>query len=132
MFFKQFFSIFPLFWASQDASVTPISLIYGQVGKDWFQASTSAPTRQQHTSVVFDDKIWIIGGDDTNGSYLNDVWSSSDGINWTQVTAHASWPARQQHTSVLFDDKIWIIGGSDGVTTRLNDVWYSSDGVNYN
>jgi hypothetical protein len=96
----------------------------------WTQATASASfsTRSNHTSVVFDNKMWVIGG--TNGLYLNDVWYSSDGATWTQATASASFSGRYAHTSVVFDNKMWVIGGYNG-SLRLNDVWYSSDGATW-
>jgi hypothetical protein len=84
-----------------------------------------------HTSVVFDNKIWVIGGFDNNWFYKNDVWYSSDGINWTLATSSAPWSGRAGHTSVVFDNKIWVIGGFDDSWPPKNDVWYSSDGINW-
>ena len=81
--------------------------------------------RSIHTSVVFDGKIWVLGGTDGT-SRLNDVWSSTDGATWTQVDADADWTARDYHTSVVFDSKIWVLGGRG--TKNLNDVWSSTDG----
>jgi hypothetical protein len=83
--------------------------------------------RWGHTSVVFDGKMWVIGGYD--GAYKNDVWYSSDGVTWTEATDNAGWDNRYCHTSVVFDGKMWVIGGYDGAYE--NDVWYSSDGENW-
>jgi len=77
-----------------------------------------------HTSVVFDNKIWVLGGFD-GSNYLNDVWCSADGVNWTQATANAQWAARYGHTSVVLDNDIWVLGGPQ------NDVWYSADGESW-
>ncbi|MCX5752004.1 MAG: hypothetical protein NT099_10180 [Candidatus Saganbacteria bacterium] len=91
--------------------------------------STFSAARISHSSVVFDSKLWIIGGCGTGGM-KNDVWSSSDGVDWTRSTAAALFQARVYHSSVTFDNKIWVIGGftSDGYK---NDVWYSSDGISW-
>jgi hypothetical protein len=103
-------------------------------GGDWEIVSGQNITpwsgRYGHTSVVFDNKIWVIGGVD-DSDFKNDVWYSSDGINWTLVTDTALWSGRYYHTSVVFDNKIWIIGGWDNNWSLKNDVWYSSDGVNW-
>ena len=56
--------------------------------------------------------------------YANDVWYSSDGINWYQATPNANFSKRQSHSSVVFNNKIWVIGGGDN-TSFYNDVWYS-------
>ncbi len=98
----------------------------------WAKATASAgwSARNGHSSVVFNGKIWIIGGSD--GSLKNDVWSSDDGVIWTEVTASATtprWSSRYGHSSVVFNGKIWVIGGRDG--SNKNDVWSSDDGVNW-
>jgi N-acetylneuraminic acid mutarotase len=92
------------------------------------EASPFGP-RSAQSSVVFQDRIWIIGGIASNGTMFNDVWSSGDGISWTRVTANSAFSRRSGHRSVVFADKIWVIGGRDGSTKRpLNDVWFSPDG----
>ena len=98
--------------------------------------------RTSHTSVVFNSKIWVLGGDD--GNKRNDVWSSPDGKTWTESTPPGEatkdtdggngtaanwWTARFLHTSVVFQGKIWVLGGRD--TNRLNDVWSSPDGATW-
>ena len=85
--------------------------------------------RNSHTSVVFDNKMWVIGGFD-GSSRRNDVWYSSDGASWTQATSSAGWAGRNIHTSVVFDNKMWVMGGNDG-SNRFNDVWYSSNGASW-
>jgi hypothetical protein len=98
-------------------------------GSTWRQAAASAgwSSRYYHTSVVFDNKMWVIGGYD--GSYRNDVWYSTNGINWICATNSAQWSPRCGHTSVVFDNKMWVIGGYDD--NNRNDVWYSTDGVTW-
>jgi hypothetical protein len=103
-------------------------------GKSWTLATAHAgwSARGWHTALVFNDKIWVLGGTDNwgedgkNASVLNDVWCSSDGVEWTRVVEHAPWPARSRHVSVVFDNKMWVIGG-----TKRNDVWYSTDGKDW-
>jgi hypothetical protein len=86
--------------------------------------------RNGHTSVVFNDKMWVLGGYD--GSRRNDVWSSYGGITWERVTgsAGADWDSRQRHTSLVFDGKMWVLGGWDGGFYK-NDVWSSVNGDNW-
>jgi len=84
--------------------------------------------RSDHSSVAFNNKIWIIGGNDGSGN-LNDVWYSSNGASWSRATSAAGFSKRSSHASVVFDDYLWVIGGWDG--SWKNDVWYSADGVNW-
>ena len=103
---------------------------YSTDGVSWSQATASAAFtgRYGHTSVVYNNKMWVIGGyyDDYYSGlhYLNDVWYSTDGVIWTQVTDSTAFPARGGHTSVVHDNNMWVIGGWDGGSCR-NDVWYS-------
>ncbi|MEO0093676.1 MAG: hypothetical protein ABIK67_05420, partial [candidate division WOR-3 bacterium] len=99
---------------------------------EWICATDSAgwPPRYLHFSAVFNNKIWVLGGDHEYGNFTRDVWYSTDGVNWILATDSAGWPWRAAHTSVVFDDRIWVIGGA--IYNRLGtDVWYSTDGVNW-
>ena len=98
-------------------------------GADWYYASGDLPfpAREYHTSVVFNNKMWVIGGYG-DGGRKNDAWYSTDGVVWTQATASAAFTCRIWHTSVVFNNKMWVIGGADNDGYR-NDVWYSTDGA---
>jgi hypothetical protein len=85
--------------------------------------------RYDQGTVVFNGRIWVIGGDSVNGSF-NDVWSSLDGKNWTLETKHAGFSPRFGQGTAVFNDKLWVIGGlSEG--TPVNDVWSSFNGKNW-
>ena len=79
----------------------------------------------KHSLFAFNNKIYLLGGIDNSTTYMNDVWSSSDGKTWTQITDNATCPKRYGHAATVFNKKIWVMGGDNGTT--LNDVWYSSD-----
>ena len=93
--------------------------------------TTNAPfsERYLHSSVMFDNKLWVIAGRDDGSPYNNDVWYSADGITWTEATTNAPFSGRQYHSSVVFDNKLWVIAGSDG--SYKKDVWYSADGTTW-
>ena len=102
-------------------------------GDSWDYVATQIrwPVRTRHTSLVYDDKMWVLGGYGPSPEYKTDVWWSTDGITWTQATAAAPWPARKDHTSVVYDGKMWVIGGGGFSPAYKNDVWWSTDGVNW-
>ena len=58
-------------------------------GKEWKREVANAPwsPRAYHAAVVHDGKIWVLGGGNYVPKYhaLNDVWCSSDGVNWERV-----------------------------------------------
>ena len=103
-------------------------------GINWTKINNNAQwqinvnSRTHHTSVVFNNKMWVLGGE--MGYRLNDVWSSSDGITWKEEASTAAWSKRYQHSSVVFGGKMWVIGGDDGSALK-NDVWYSPNGVSW-
>jgi hypothetical protein len=106
-------------------------------GSDWTQATTAAPwaARTGAAGAVLNGRMWIMGGitASVGGTPLNDVWSSSDGVNWTQATAHAPWSPRGLHQALSFDNKLWVFGGGNYSPEfwSSNEVWNSSDGVNW-
>jgi len=115
---------------------------YSTDGVTWTQAISAAAwdARYQHTSLVFNDgsgdKMWVIGGSNASASCngsgssrCRDVWHSTDGVSWMQVTDTAAWSSRNHHTSLVFDNKMWLMGGTDGV--NKNDVWFSTDGITW-
>ena len=117
-------------------------------GENWTNANARGPAvnpdadmvtyrshwspRGEHTAVVLDDKIWVLGGGSVEAdiTYFNDVWWSSDGVNWTEATNAAGWPARERHAAVVFDNKIWVLGGTQNAGNQ-NDVWRSADGTTW-
>ncbi len=102
-----------------------------------FKAVTNSAAfskRTGHTTVAFDNKLWVIGGRTrANGAFTdkNDVWFSEDGENWQKATENASFSPRSALASTVFDNKIWVSGGRTGAEDFKNDVWYSSDGITW-
>lgn len=106
---------------------------YSTDGANWTQVTASAnwTPRSTFTTLVYDDKMWVIGGWDDGTGYLNDVWYTTDGIDWTQATANANFFARTWATSQVYDNKMWVIGGQTLGPTPLNDTWYSTNGADW-
>lgn len=108
-------------------------------GKKWEQVTPKEPFWSQRGmiggSAVLNGRIWILGGGtyDTpripTRQFFHDVWSSADGVKWTQHTANAPWDPRQYHDVAVYDGKLWVMEGYAG--RNRNDVWYSSDGSNW-
>ena len=98
-------------------------------------ATAGYTTRQGYSLAVFNNKMWMIGGEDTNTTLdpLNDVWYSTDGNIWTLVNGTAAFPPRQFSQSPVYNGKLWEIGGKIGFPansnyTNINDTWSSADG----
>lgn len=97
---------------------------------------------------VFGGKMWLMGGQtpapgkgfgnpDHKGyagiDMNNDVWSSTDGVHWSRVVAHAPWRPRMWFAAQTYADRLWILGGYDNdAYANLADIWYTADGVHWN
>lgn len=95
----------------------------------------------RHTAgyVVYQDKMWIVGGDVNQGHYHFDVWNTSDGKTWNYVNKGkpVPWGPRALHYTVVHDDRIWVMGGqtvpqfSPADEIFYRDIWTTKDGVNW-
>ncbi len=105
-------------------------------GANWIEVKAAghfAP-RMEHSTTVFDNKLWVIGGraigDDGFFNPYNDIWQSSDGKNWKKVEVKTPFPARHSHSTLVYNNALWVIGGiGDG--TSKTDVWYSKNGIDW-
>lgn len=65
-------------------------------------------------------------------SDYSSIWSSPDGITWTQEVINAPYSQRTNARLEVLDDKLWLIGGTDASWDwGNNDVWSSTDGINW-
>jgi hypothetical protein len=112
-------------------------------GRRWNQITPSAPWLHSDLpmAITFNDHMWIMGGwykgRLPGHSASNQVWSSGDGMGWTQVTASAEWSPRLAAGLVEHRGRLWLLGGTEnyyfGDTKSLkNDVWSSPDGKTWN
>ena len=96
----------------------------------WHSASPTFDARCLFPAVVFQDLVWVLGGQGAHN--LSDIWTSSDGItSWTAVVPTTPYTARFGHQAIVYDGQMYILAGisSAGVT---NDVFASSDGLIWN
>jgi uncharacterized protein YaiE (UPF0345 family) len=117
-------------------------------GVDWELVTDTPPWGKRYSPYVaaYDNKLWFMGGlswlqvDETHYDFsqvtgYNDVWSSTNGHDWTLVTAHAPWQPRGLiHGYTVFQNKLWIMGGGlkgFNTTADYNDVWNTEDGVHW-
>lgn len=100
--------------------------------------------RYDHAAVAFNGKLWVFGGYDSgrrNGdTYLEDIWNSANGKDWTLVSDSAPWKGRRGHTVTVFNDgtgdALYLTGGFEvdektGYRQYTNDCWKSADGINW-
>ncbi len=111
------------------------------MGAKWEQVLDVAPwsPRYYYANLVYDDKIWVIGGyeliEEPDGEITritkDDVWNSPDGITWTQVTDDLPMSERSGAEALVYNSEIWRMGGLGSDDIYYNDVWHSSDGITW-
>jgi hypothetical protein len=106
-------------------------------GVNWTRAAekTNWSPRNISKIIVFKDKIFIIGGGVIDGEKTNnpnsesEIWTSSDGANWTKSENNAT--DKIAGTPVVFDDKLWLVGANRNDGNFANAVLCSDDGTNW-
>jgi hypothetical protein len=87
-------------------------------------------SRRNFGACEWNNRIVMAGG--IRGStYLNDVWESSDGVNWNLLaTGSASFEPRDGLVLLVHDNCLVVMGGWNG-TKYFDDVWISRDGTQW-
>jgi len=116
------------------ASLCSVSPLAGG-DPDWKrEADATWQARDSQAEYVFEDRLWVMGGwFQSFEAPPRDVWSSPDGVLWSQVTATAPWIHSDLPMNVTFGGRMWMMGG--WYNGRLpghsasNEVWSSQDGA---
>ena len=123
---------------------------YSENGIDWVRTTSAAgwSVRGYPVGWAFNDKMWIMGGyyyyftTVGTGTKLHhyysygDIWSSTDGITWTQETSPLG--SRYAASVWVTNDRVWLGGGIQNRGTAgnpnwayINDIWCTLDGVTW-
>ncbi|MEZ6049702.1 MAG: hypothetical protein R3C11_29795, partial [Planctomycetaceae bacterium] len=116
-------------------------------GKTWEEVNDDVPwgPRALHQTFVFQDKMWVMGGQTMpafgGGSeeFYRDLWNTTDGVKWEKIELYEPcWSPRGMiGGNAILNDRIWVLGGGtyDTPTTPArnfyNDVWSSADGQHW-
>jgi hypothetical protein len=83
--------------------------------------------RMGHAVLIFDREIWVMGGRDSAGNALNDIWRrDTKSSAWIEVKPEGErWSRRCLFHPVVFDQQIWIYGGVKEPFSRevYSDLW---------
>ncbi len=96
---------------------------------------TAWSPRLTRSLIVFKNRLWIFGGGVIDGEKENnpnsnkEVWSSTDGVNWTQVKMKTE--RGGGGTPVVFDNKLWFVGANRNDGIFGNAVSVSDDGITW-
>ena len=119
-----------------------------EAGYIWRKVTDEAafPGRDGAGALVYDGKMWLIGGwnpgdkktNPIHSNCNNEVWNSADGAAWSLVKPNShfddrfdpasDWEARHTAGYAVYRDKMWIIGGDPLLGHYQFDVWNSADG----
>ncbi|MBN1982847.1 MAG: hypothetical protein JW795_15040 [Chitinivibrionales bacterium] len=82
----------------------------------WNSLTASAPfcARSEHSSVLFDKKIWILGGYNDAYSTATDVWQSTNGKTWEKSIDSVPYPMRVGIGLLSYKNSLWITAGWNG------------------
>jgi hypothetical protein len=126
------------FFEADGATPTTFNDVWSSAdGANWTSHAgpfTRFPARALHDAVVFNGRIWVIGGNGGNSgpARMSDVWSSADGANWTQETASAAFPARYGHKVAALNNALLLFAGSTTANGNFalgsDDIWRSENG----
>jgi hypothetical protein len=91
--------------------------------KRWTTVSkqSNLPLRYFYHPFVFQDKLWIIGGENGDTQFA-DIWNSADGIYWQKVKDKLPFGKRSNSQVVTLENRLYLLN---------NDVWSSDDGLNW-
>jgi hypothetical protein len=100
-------------------------------GINWTQSANNSTDKLSGTPVVFDNKLWLVGGNRNDGNFANAIYVSVDGINWKERSA--PWSPRGGTVAWVFKDKLFMTGGKYSFTKNgeitfvySNDIWAMS------
>ncbi|MDQ6886560.1 MAG: hypothetical protein M3068_04610 [Gemmatimonadota bacterium] len=105
-------------------------------GIRWKRATRHAgwSPRNVDLAVVFEDRMWIIGGGvidgqrEINPNSRREAWSSLDGVHWDKAPDRAgpAWGG----TPAVFDGKLWLVGANRNSTFAPASL-VTADGVTW-
>ena len=80
--------------------------------------------RDEHSTLIYNDYLYVFGGSLIKGAFSNDLWSYSISTEeWKKIeTANKPCP-RSGHAACILGHSIYIFGGLADDNIRLNDLW---------
>jgi hypothetical protein len=78
---------------------------------------------------TYDNKIFVVGGQNGNSDFLSDAYYSVDGVTWTQVSSFINLGVRNGASAMVYSGSMWIVGGTGPEADPMNDAWYSCGSI---
>ncbi|KAJ5079303.1 leucine-zipper-like transcriptional regulator 1 [Anaeramoeba ignava] len=83
--------------------------------KKWIEIKheNAPPKRSRHTSVLYNNKLWIFGGYSVDNKVFNDLFTFDlESHQWTEIKTQNPPNPLKGHTAVVYNDQMYIFGGS--------------------
>jgi hypothetical protein len=115
-------------------TITQTPTILPTIISGWnFEGYSNILNRIYEGSTIYNNKFYEIAGFNEYQTYkykiINDVWNSTNGLDWAASTQNAAFSPRYNHAIVAFNGLIFVIGGKaleNGFEIFKNDVWQNS------
>ncbi|HEY3356437.1 MAG TPA: hypothetical protein VGQ83_24515 [Polyangia bacterium] len=116
---------FGTFWPYSVATVETTQVQPPGRPSAWASSGTFTTARYKHATLVHNGYVYIIGGQNSSGTLLNDIRFapiSADGTLGTWGSATASWSGRSSFGAAVYNGYLYIVGGLTA-SGRVNEVW---------
>jgi hypothetical protein len=112
-------SVYNDIWSTNDGSL-------------WGNETTNAvfDSGYLYSVAKLENDFFLLGGRDLLTGFFDKVWTSSNGVEWSQILVNAPFGKRYSPTAI-HNNKIWLAGGINQNGDVLNDTWVSSNGADW-
>jgi len=107
---------------------------YSTDGVNWkLMAEDIFASRSYAELIVFNDKLYLIGGETTSpDTFYNEIWQSGNGKDWSQVpTTSPIFNGISRFSTANYKHKIWVIGGHTETGFDSDEIWFSSNMIEW-
>lgn len=104
-------------WSTTDGTIWREEAENTEIDFSWLMGTVQQPGR-----------VTLMGG--VLRSHSNQVWTTTDGDNWTELAPYEFAPNLLSR-GVVFKGAMWLIGGGRIEGLDTNEVWRSSDGLTW-
>lgn len=98
------------------------NIYYTADGETWDLATGAFTARAFAPMININDILYLVGGNNLTVR-LNEVWSSTDGLEFKQVADEVGFAARSSHAAAASDSLLCIIAGTLADSSYSSDVW---------
>jgi hypothetical protein len=130
-------------WSSADGVIWRLEALRAPFGKRYTPNAVSlGGAIYLYGGQYWEPVDWCINRPDCRPVGYNDVWKSTNGRDWEQVTANSPWSGRGLiHGGMVWNDEIYLLGGGlkgpqpnesfSDTMVEFRDIWSSKDGISW-